>query len=199
MQSLQKLTSKTWQLTVIIYAIRVYDIKAINDLKFIAKALKFKNWHFNESPHNSLHIPTWSTTVTRSTETLSPSSIRLVLFNQHKTLRKDGDAFFNSGGHGHIGPPDKKSQGAHPSPPPPVPTPVFRCMLTTGNLFIKQYHASAANAFKKNYFTHVYVKKQSGTCVQKIQLYRLSVAAYMWLVWSMKAFFIQPIDAAWHQ
>jgi len=42
MQSLQKLTSKAWQLTVIIYAIQVYDIKAINDLKFIAKALKLK-------------------------------------------------------------------------------------------------------------------------------------------------------------
>jgi len=197
MQSLQKLTSKTWQLTVIIYAIRVYDIKAINDLKFIAKALKFKNWHFNESPHNSLHIPTWSTTVTRLTETLSPSCIRLVLFNQHKTLRKDGDAFFNSGGHGHIGPQTKKS-GGPPLPPPPVPTPVFRCMLTTGNLFIKQYHASAANAFKKNYFTHVYVKKAKWDLCTK-NTTRLSVAAYMWLVWSMKAFFIQPIDAAWHQ
>jgi len=43
MQSLQKLiASKAWQLTVIIYAIQVYDIKAINDLKFIAKALKLK-------------------------------------------------------------------------------------------------------------------------------------------------------------
>ena len=39
MQSLQKLTSKAWQLTDIIYAIRVYDIY---DLKFIAKALKLK-------------------------------------------------------------------------------------------------------------------------------------------------------------
>ena len=42
MQSLQKLTSKAWQLKVIIYAIPVYDIKAINDMKFIAKALKLK-------------------------------------------------------------------------------------------------------------------------------------------------------------
>jgi len=40
-QSLEIL-KKAWQLTVIIYAIRVYDIKAINDLKFIAKALKLK-------------------------------------------------------------------------------------------------------------------------------------------------------------
>jgi len=44
MQSLQKLTSEAWQLTDIIYAIglRVYDVKAINDLKFIAKALNLK-------------------------------------------------------------------------------------------------------------------------------------------------------------
>ena len=44
MQSLQKLTPEAWQLTDIIYAIglRVYDVKAINDLKFIAKALNLK-------------------------------------------------------------------------------------------------------------------------------------------------------------
>jgi len=123
MQSLQKLTSKAWQLKVIIYAIRVYDIKAINDMKFIAKALKLKILTFQwVISYNSLHYVVLQVGILyllealqlRVQQKLCRHLVRLVLFNQHKTLCKDGAAFFNSGGHGHIGPPNKKVRGPSP-------------------------------------------------------------------------------------
>jgi len=85
MQSLQSaninIKSMSMQLTIIIYAIREYGIKLSHQwFKIHSKGLEIENTvsDMSMSHHTTVYYYlrelTWSTTVMRSTETLSPSS-----------------------------------------------------------------------------------------------------------------------------